>query len=129
MIEDWIWGDQIHACSNKKSFEHFSVFLSVVEIRTAYIQDPLPLLIFSLFPNILTLLGIQSACHCLIVLPPSSLPWQIWISFKELLWMYFYSYTLGRFAVVYMLVTLTGKHLLTKLPVFDCLHSNMCERN
>jgi len=28
-----------------------------------------------------------------------------------------------------MLVTLTVKHLLIKLPVFDCLHENKCERN
>jgi len=43
--------------------------------------------------------------------------------------MYFYFYTLGRFAIAYMLVKLTVKHLLIKLPSFDSLQSNMCERN
>jgi len=33
----------------------------------------------------------------------------------------FFCYTLGRSAIVYMLVTLTVKYLLIELPVFDCL--------
>jgi hypothetical protein len=61
----------------KKGFEHFSVFLSVVEIRTTCVPDPLP---FHICPHFqtdsfsLTLQGIQAVCHCIIVLPSSTLP-------------------------------------------------------